>query len=391
MSEKRSRSSRNLSRQHHRFRVIDYLRRSGEITPSQISGELGISLPTVVRVLADLTDEGFVQNLGREAASFGRPSSLVRFCGEDHAIIAVYAHISGLFGVVADLNGNTLFEAKIDASKNGEENVTNLLSLITTLQNYPLPHIRSYRGIGVAVQSMVRQPDGVVVLANWLGWVNMPLKQRLESSLSAPVFVDADRYLGVVGEWAYGVGDHADHLVRLSIGPGASAGIIVDGNVLRGATDAAGELKWFLDDPKLGGHSLPLLGNKQSLRFDTGIPQAAFAALERVALRYKCGEISLQDFNHEISNDPDFSVVSQLLDYATMAATNVSAILNPSRIVLTGLITVGGQFVLDILAARMGGDVFKSPELIHSELGPKAVLMGAVKMVLDVTTLQPVS
>ena len=384
-----ARTSRNLSRQHHRFQIIAYLRRCDEVSPSQIAADLGISLPTVVRVLADLTDEGFVENLGREAASVGRPASRVRFRGNAHAVIAVYAHVTGLFGIVADLSGNILRQNRLDACSDGEENVNRLIELIRTLRNRPLPGIISCRGIGVAVQSMVRQPEGVVVMTMWLGWQNMPLRQRLQAEFAEPVLVDADRYLGVAGEWAFGVGDHADHLVRLSIGPGASAGIIVGGEVLRGATDAAGELKWFLDDPRLGGHNLPLLGNRQTLRFDRGIPHEAFAALERAADRYDRGDVALSDFDSERPEDSEHAIVCQLLDYATMAAANVSAIVNPSRIVLTGLITRGGPFVTDVLAHRMGGDVFPLPELRLSHLGPQAVLLGAVKMILDKTTLQP--
>ena len=389
MTVDKPRTNRNLSRRRNRYLIIEFLRRTEEASPSLISSELEISLPTVGRVLEDLVEEGLVEHIGRETASIGRPAGRVRFMAENYAIVAVYAHVSGIIGVASDLKGETLARREALVVDDGERNIATLVELIRSLQADVLSRVRSLRGIGVGVSSMVRQPDGLVVLTSGLGWRSVPLRQRLAAIFEEPVFIDSDRNLGAVGEWAYGSCRHVDHLVRLSVGPGASAGFVVDGEVYRGVSDAAGELKWFLDDPRLGGHHLPLLGDRQSLRFGKGIPQAAFVALEEVAQDYTAGRIALDAFDSVFETDQRLELVRQLLDYTTMAAAHVSAMLNPNVVVLTGAITRGGAFVVDLLQYRLGGDVYNVPKIVLSKLDRDAVMLGAVKMVLDATTLQP--
>jgi predicted NBD/HSP70 family sugar kinase len=164
---------------------------------------------------------------------------------------------------------------------------------------------------------------------------------------------------------------------------------VINGEVFRGASHAAGELKWFLDDPRLGQLRLPLLGDKSSLRFGLGgLPSAAFDALERVAGAYAAGKFDLSTFDTE-GGDTDLEQVRQLLAYTTLAMSSTAAILNPSVVVMTGQITRGGQMVIDLLESLMGGDVYQVPRIVHSDLGFKAVLLGAAKAILDLTALKP--
>ena len=384
----RSSSAKGLSRRLSRFRILEFLRRVDEATPSHLAQELGVSLPTVVRILADLEEEGFIEGIGREASSIGRPAGLVRFAGDCHAVVAMCAQPQWIYGLVTDLNGRILHEDQVATSENGDDNLEKLLRLIEDLKSRPLPGIKTIRGIGVGVSSMVYQPEGVVVLTMGLGWRSLPLRELLSSQFSVPIFVESDRNLGVIGEWTFGAGNHEPNFVRLSIGPGASAGIVINGELYRGSRYAAGELKWFLDDPRFNGGEFPLLGNRQSLRFEKGIPASAFDALENAALLYEEKRLSLELFDAPIS-DASLEIVRQLLDYTTLSAVGVSAMLNPSTVVLTGLITRGRSLVVDCLSSRLAGDIYQVPKFTLSSLGYKAVLLGAVKLVMDGTVLKP--
>jgi len=90
------------------------------------------------------------------------------------------------------------------------------------------------------------------------GWHNIPLKTRLMKAFpSLPVFVEHDGNAGALAEFHFGVGKsrpHLRHLIFLTFGTGLGAGFIVNGQILRGATDTAGEVgHWRLaDDGPLG-------------------------------------------------------------------------------------------------------------------------------------------
>jgi glucokinase len=78
------------------------------------------------------------------------------------------------------------------------------------------------------------------------GWHGVALKRRLSEAFpSLPVFVEHDGNAGALAEFHFGVGKGRSdlrHLIFLTFGTGIGAGFIVNGQVLRGATDTAGEV-----------------------------------------------------------------------------------------------------------------------------------------------------
>ncbi|GLQ12133.1 sugar kinase [Devosia yakushimensis] len=382
--------SKKLPRVRNRYIVLEYLRRASNSTPSEISAATGVSLPTVTRVLSSLVEEGLVEYTGREASTGGRPAGLVTFTGHRYGTVCLYAHTSGIYGVLSDLSGRITVEKKVAPAFDGEVNTQIVLDLIRELLEIGRRDFDGICGLGVAVQSMVKQPKGEVVRTSAaLDWRSLPLHSVLCAHFDLPIFVDSDHIYGVIGEWNYGSSRHVDILVRLSLGPGASTGLMVNGEVYRGAADAAGELKWYLDDSQVSGVQFPLLGTKEELRLGKGLTEQVFDALSSAADAYEAGKLDLGIFDSEISGDLRLETARQLIGYSSLAIGSASAILSPTTIVLSGQINRGRQLILDIFNSRLGGDVWPVPRIVHSGLGHRAVLLGAAKTVMDQTMLKP--
>jgi glucokinase len=69
--------------------------------------------------------------------------------------------------------------------------------------------------------------------------------QLMEAFPALPVFVEHDGNAGALAEFYFGAGrgrPNLRHLVFLTCGTGLGAGLIVNGQLLRGATDTAGEV-----------------------------------------------------------------------------------------------------------------------------------------------------
>ncbi|MEO9229834.1 MAG: ROK family transcriptional regulator [Devosia sp.] len=370
-----------------RSAAVDLIRTEGVISPSSLAERLNISLPTVMRVIEDLIAEDLVAYDGFDETSRGRPRARIKFRGAAHAIIGIEAGKGEFYGAVANLEGVVQTEMHETADNDGESNFEKLVGLIHRLMAAPRPRGQAIRGIGIGLPSIVRQPEGEVVLTLGLGWRDMPLRARLSEHFQMPIVVENGRNLAAVGEWGFGAGRGADSVVSLSIGPGAGAGVVIDGKLYGGHSHAAGELAWYLDDPLLTGRPFEHLGDKQSLRF-FGIPEQATKMLELANAEYAAGKLTLGAVN-----DPQSGkiapVVSELLDYATMAMGSVAAFMNPEIIVLAGRIVGGGDLVLDALRQRLQGNVYDSPRLVMGALGHRDVVLGAVRLVLDATTLNP--
>jgi predicted NBD/HSP70 family sugar kinase len=380
----------SLLRQINRSAVVGLVRKETVVTPSSLAARLNISIPTVMRVIDGLIAEDLVEYDGFDEALRGRPPARIKFKGAAHAIVGIEASRGEFYGAVADLNGQIQHEMYAPADdKDGMGNVERLIALITALMAAPRPKGQEVRGIGIGVPSIVKQPDGEVVLTLGLGWRDLPLRKILTEHFDLPVYVENGRNLAAIGESGFGAGQGASSLISLSIGPGAGAGVVIDGKLFGGHAHAAGELSWYLDDPLLSGRSFQLLGDKQSLRFGGGIPRKAIDALKSIDAKYRKGEIGIDAVTGSAATTPELAIVAELLDYTVMAVASISAFMNPEVVILAGQLSEGAALVVDAVRARLAGNIYDPPHLVMSDLGHRDIVLGATMLVLDATILNP--
>ena len=106
---------------------------------------------------------------------------------------------------------------------------------------------RKVAAISVSVGGPLQMREGVIGDPPHLsGWHGVRLKDRLDRRFPAlPVYLEQDGNAGALAEFHFGVGREMPglrHLVFLTLGTGLGAGIIVNGQLLRGACDMAGEI-----------------------------------------------------------------------------------------------------------------------------------------------------
>ncbi len=120
-------------------------------------------------------------------------------------------------------------------------------------------------GIGVGVPGPVNPQTGVVVRCANLGpsWDMFPLagalSQLLERGGEAPakmaITVDNDVNVGALGEHAFGAGRGTRNMLAIFVGTGVGGGIIIDGKLVSGSRNSAGEVGHIIlveDGPMCG-------------------------------------------------------------------------------------------------------------------------------------------
>jgi len=118
---------------------------------------------------------------------------------------------------------------------------------------------RTIAAVSVSVGGPLRIEEGFLIDPPHLpGWHNVRLKERLQSAFpDLPVYIEHDGNAGALAEFHFGVGKNRrdlKHLVFLTFGTGVGGGFIVNGQILRGASDTAGEIgHWRLaEDGPMG-------------------------------------------------------------------------------------------------------------------------------------------
>ena len=372
-----------------RSSILEMIRRESPIARATIAKRLGVSLPTVMRIVDELIEEGFVRLQGETEWSGGRRRPLLEYNADGYVVLGVDMGGSNIYGAISDLGGNIVDETNLDRhGASGEECYSLLTTLIDTLLSSPGMKGRRARGIGVGAPGITLHREGVVKWANALNWKDFPLKARLAERYSLPITVDNDVNLAALGELWFGAGQNSQNMILVFIGAGIGAGIIVDGALYRGSSEASGEIGHMIPGREFLGKSYQDFGALESVASGTGMVERA-----RVDLRSNPGSI---DLDHLLAEDVfeaarqgqkwAWTIVDDAIDYLAIAIANLSVSYDPELIVLGGWVTRFADMLVDPILRRIKGTIPTLPKLMVSNLGLRATVMGAITTVLHNTS-----
>jgi glucokinase len=376
-------------REINRSAILEIIRRESPISRTAIAERLDVSLPTVMRIVDELVEEGFVRPQGSTEWSGGRRRPLLEFNAESYVVIGIDMGGTKMYGAVSDLGGNILDEGDTPhQTTSGEENYTRLTELIDTLLTNPKLENRRVRGIGVGAPGITRHEEGIVKWAYSLNWRDFPLKARLTERYKLPITVDNDVNLAAMGELWFGAGQETQNMILITIGSGIGAGIIIDGALYRGWSEASGEIGNFIPGREFLGKNYQDFGALEKVASGIGIVEKARANL---GSEEKTGEgisLSVDDvFIAARQGQPwAVSVINETIDYLAIAIANLTASFDPELIVLGGSITTFADMLVEPILQRIKGVIPTVPQLVISSLGLRAGVMGAITNVLHNTS-----
>ena len=96
-------------------------------------------------------------------------------------------------------------------------------------------------GIGIGVAGYIDFAQGMVSDAPNQPLHDYPIRDMLARELAKPVYVDNDANLAALAEARLGAGKDSRYLLHLTLGTGIGGGIVIDGQLYRGAKGSAGE------------------------------------------------------------------------------------------------------------------------------------------------------
>jgi glucokinase len=106
--------------------------------------------------------------------------------------------------------------------------------------------------VGIGAAGFVSSDRSTVLFAPNLAWRDEPLGTRVADVLEVPVVVENDANAAAWGEFAFGAAKDVEHMVCVTVGTGIGGGVVIDGELLRGAHGVAAELGHMRVVP--GGH-----------------------------------------------------------------------------------------------------------------------------------------
>jgi len=137
--------------------------------------------------------------------------------------------------------------------------------------------------IGIGIPSTIDQRKGQAIDSVNIPLSDVPLRERLRERFGIPVAIENDANAAALAEHRLGAGRGSRHLVMLTLGTGVGGGLILDGQLYRGAIGAAAELGHItldLNGPPCQGRC-PGRGHLEALASGTAADGYAREAAER--------------------------------------------------------------------------------------------------------------
>jgi glucokinase len=371
-----------------RSAILEIVRRESPISRTLIAEKLDVSLPTVLRIIDELIEEGLVRTQGKTEWSGGRRRSLIEFNAEEQVVIGVDLGGTKMFGAIADLGGSILDEVEFSRHGTlGEASYDRLVELIEILMASPRLEGHKIRGIGVGAAGVTLHREGVVTWAPSLNWRDYPLRQKLNDKFNMPVIVDNDVNLAALGELWFGAGQNIQNMIMLTNGTGIGSGIIIDGALYRGAHEAAGEIGYLMPGREFLGRKYDGFGALEEVASGTGIADHARQVLKGQRSQEKLAALTAEDVFDAARHGEAWAqtIVDQAVDYLAIAVASVSAYFDPELIVLGGGVSRSADLLVEPILNRIIGTTPVAPHVVISVLGHRATVLGAVVNVLHAT------
>jgi glucokinase len=212
--------------------------------------------------------------------------------------------------------------------------------------------------VGLGAAGFVDAKRSRVLIAPNMAWRDEPLRSNLEDVLGLTVVVENDANAAAWGEFMFGAGEDVDDLLMVTVGTGVGGGVVLDGELHRGAFGAAGEIGHFRVVPH--GRPCPC-GNRgcweQYASGSALTREARELAQERspqadTVLEMAGGQpdkITGQMIT-EAAKDGDGFCIELLTDTARWLGEGIAsltAVLDPAVVVLGGGVSEAGDLLLE--------------------------------------------
>jgi glucokinase len=248
----------------------------------------------------------------------------------------------------------------------------------------------SFLGIGLGSPGPLDRKSGTVIETPNLGWRNFPLRDLISNAIGLEAELDNDANAATLGEWWQGAGRGVRSLVGVTLGTGIGGGLILDGELYHGVSDAAAEIGHMTIDSTGRKCNCGNYGCLEAYASGPAIAARAVEGLEAGAasllpdlVEGDFGRITSETVSEAIVMGDTYAadVMRETAKFLGTGVANLINLLNPEMIVISGGVTRAGDHLFDPLRSEVRRRAFRkaadSCRIVPGELGDMAGVIGA--------------
>lgn len=383
-------------RRHNLALVLRYVADNGSASRARIAAATGLNKTTVSNLVGDLVDRGLLREDGISlSGGVGRPAVNLVLDGQSFVAVGLEVNVDYLAFSAVDMLGRVRDEGFVQRD-NRERGPEDSLASLALLVRQALERLADGQltavGATLGLPGLVDITRGELFIAPNLGWEHVPAAEILHSHLGGIDFtinVDNEANLGALAERWEGAGTHLQDFIHVSGDVGVGAGLIVGGELYRGATGFGGEfghMTLMPDGPRCacGGRGCveTLVGQEALLRL---------AGVESPHLRHSAAMAAVGPVETLVAaaNDGDTNVLAALETVGTHLGIALSSAVNllaPRAVVLGGYFAHLYEWLKSPVERELRGRVLSTQwapvDVLKSQLHQGAAVRGAAALTL---------
>ncbi|TYB86760.1 ROK family transcriptional regulator [Oceaniovalibus sp. ACAM 378] len=234
-----------------RTEIYRLIRNGNGQTAGAIESLTERSRVTVSRRLAELLERDLIRHSDRAPSSGGRPSRIYRINPDWRNVIGIDVGERKSRVTLFDLECRMLDERMLetDLTRPADETIAQLVLACRALVESPL-RTGPVVSVGLALPAPIDYGKGMVASPSILfGWEKIAIRERLEKQLGLSVALDNDVNLMCLAEHRLYWPDCQD-LIFVKVGTGIGCGMIMHGELLRGAVGISGDIGHIQHTPE---------------------------------------------------------------------------------------------------------------------------------------------
>lgn len=376
--------------------ILEVIRKNGPISRTDISKITELNIVTVSNYVNHYIKKGLVVEGELDESTGGRKPVLVELNPKAGYIVGVGLNMMSVVGVLVDLEINVIAEIKRERSpENSEMLIQNMVDMAAEIIEKAGIDREKIAGVGVGVPGIIDERGRTIRWPQSLGEkdlsVCLSIKDTFEKRLNIPTFVENDANAAVLGEKWLGLDRDVRHMLYMFSGVGC--GVLVNGEIYRGASGAAGELG-ISSNKNTKEYAQQIASQLGRWGMDLGTVSGAQEALQKgeaTLLRdYVEGKADQLNFKHIVRGVKEKDAVALRLiekagqDLGKKIAFLVN-LLNPEIVVIGGGIEDCGAPLLDSIKQTVKEwaveEASTQVKIIPSAFGENAVALGVVGIV----------
>ncbi|THE06063.1 ROK family transcriptional regulator [Microbacterium oleivorans] len=359
--------------------MLDSLKRHGRLTQIELAGATGLSPATVSNIVKELTASGVLHTSFTSRS--GRRATLVSLARQVGLVAGAHFSTRKLHVAIADATRSVVAETSLPLAidHRHDAELDRLSLLLGDMVEGLGGSLSDLLAVGLAIPAPVDPRSSVISTPGLLpGWDGIDIARSLSARIGRPVHVDSEANLGALAEAREGAARGASSSVYVTVGHSISAGLLVDGELFRGASGRTGQIGHMTIDEN-GARCR--CGNRGCLE-----TVAAGPAL-LVGFGDADGIHRLRDLVTAAGDGVPAAqrTIADAGRHIGIAAASLCNLIDPERIVVGGELARAGEILLAPLRhalerSVLGGGV---PEIVASDFGEWAETRGAIALALD--------